>query len=637
MADAERRQALHISLSRGQAAIQHAGLVGKSLKLLQLCHCVSGLLRSSHPTAPFTSFLIKRLGDKKHTMVTASLMKSSNGPALAIVIGNTRGGALASFGRPLVNIKSTWTLVDTRIPFGFSTTAAGVSHAIVAYTNVNAQTLDQHEKDKLLKAGVQIPTSDWKPPCPFLCSTLHATIMVQSLLKTCTPLDEGSSPVSVPDMQVRCESYTYSRPEEGQPSTSRGRATTRRQRSTVRNKRSRLPEAFERKSRRKISLEEAEESFRLHQAQRVRDTPALPSVLCATRAKEQHGTIMGFTRDHPPLWARAVKRCFFEDLATWRSKKAKLFTDGAGIEAPLESLRILAALGVMRSVNHLGSCEKNKARRRHTLTNFCWPRVSLCNLLDRDYEHGGQSWDMQSQSLVPLPRQPDVYVYGFSCKPFSSKNIDSPVWGHDEAQVLFGMATTISHMQPRCGILENVHGVLRHERLDRIIKLIRDHAPRPILFSIITDNDPVLCGQKERRPRVMVPFIEASITNKVKTDDELTTYMRTGLDKIHMRIAEKCGRVSFTRLLARELGSGPAAAPGDGTYTRCSCTTAKSCAIHICMCKRCKGRRRRFCNKPRCRWRRLHEKAWARVCVERRGRVRTRLEHNSSNNNNDNS
>ena len=87
---------------------------------------------------------------------------------------------------------------------------------------------------------------------------------------------------------------------------------------------------------------------RIQQAQHTRNAPALPRGLSAERAKDKNASIIGYAADHPPLWARAVKRCFSEDLGPWRAKRAKVFTDGAGIDAPMESLRNLAAVDVVR-------------------------------------------------------------------------------------------------------------------------------------------------------------------------------------------------------------------------------------------------------------------------------------------------
>jgi site-specific DNA-cytosine methylase len=181
------------------------------------------------------------------------------------------------------------------------------------------------------------------------------------------------------------------------------------------------------------------------------------------------------------------------------------------------------------------------------------------------WENGvdGKGWDYKSSSTQPYPN-PDVYVIGPPCTPFSWLHLDTQLYEEEAAGPLLEALRTIKARRPRISIIENVMGLLRErakQDLDELIDDLRNHD-----FHVITlaGLSPDLFGIPLTRKRV---YFVISDTRQVNANFErvvlkiMKALQKPGLTNTFMDLLDK----RRTRM-----GSAPSSAP-------CTCSIASSC------------------------------------------------------------
>ena len=153
----------------------------------------------------------------------------------------------------------------------------------------------------------------------------------------------------------------------------------------------------------------------------------------------------------------------------------KIGTDCSGLEAPIWALRAL-------KIPHQQMFASEAARaptamiRANTRPGTLYP-------------------DVLSKDLTGLP-QVDMYVAGFSCKPFSTLHHGTRLLKDPQAAIFFAVARRIAAIRPPCFVLENVCGIRRVLR--QVLSVLR----RPGYTVQVLLMNPSDLGEPLQRPRV---------------------------------------------------------------------------------------------------------------------------------------
>ena len=141
----------------------------------------------------------------------------------------------------------------------------------------------------------------------------------------------------------------------------------------------------------------------------------------------------------------------------------RVATDCSGIEAPIWALR---SLGV--EFEHVWSAESDKRAVKYIKENHN-PEV-LFGDPDGPYPEG----DITKRDVSVLP-EVDLYVAGFPCQPFSHLNTRRKgLADPDKGNVFFACMDVIRTCRPRYFVLENVKGLLSHDK-GRTWRVVQDH------------------------------------------------------------------------------------------------------------------------------------------------------------------
>ena len=172
-------------------------------------------------------------------------------------------------------------------------------------------------------------------------------------------------------------------------------------------------------------------------------------------------------------------------------------TDCSGIEAPIHALQ-----GMGISHKHLWSSESEAAPRQVILANTPPEEVFT---------------DVISSSQGESPPFVQLYITGFSCKPFSTLHHQTKLLEEPEAKVFFAVVDRIHQVRLSCFVLENVMGI------KRVAVQVQDILTSSGLYSVIPlEMNPVDLGEPVQRPRIYflgvrkdVALASAAILTKV--------------------------------------------------------------------------------------------------------------------------
>lgn len=326
------------------------------------------------------------------------------------------------------------------------------------------------------------------------------------------------------------------------------------------------------------------------------------------------GRVLSGMRTRPPLWLRATTRTL---KAPDDRECITVMTDCSGIEAPMEGLRCLEASGWLAdtSIRHAAACECDGSAREFALRHHVWPDCMFDDILRREFSASGRAYDLLQQTVGPLPQDVTLYTCGFPCKPFSSRNTSSTVWGHPEAQVAFSMIKTVEHVQPQTLLLENVYGLAsRGNALAKILEELRRVGEYRIC--VVKHLSPVELGLYVQRPRIYVCGVRRDCC-KFETEAGFQGHIWAAIQNIKGIVARKVGKQSFLRTIKKHLKE----TERSGTitrvckYFRCACSLDRTCDIHSCKCPACRGDK----SKSHCAWRRSHRRAWGAVIAPKSG------------------
>jgi DNA (cytosine-5)-methyltransferase 1 len=135
-------------------------------------------------------------------------------------------------------------------------------------------------------------------------------------------------------------------------------------------------------------------------------------------------------------------------------KNIRIGTDCSGIEAPIIALELLNI-----PHKHIFSCDNNKEVQNSIFNNFN-PKHFYDNILTRD-----------NKQLSNI----DIYICGFPCQSFSTAGNREGFYKKDNQGIIFfSCLEVIKYKKPKFFILENVKGLVRHEK-GKTFSIILDH------------------------------------------------------------------------------------------------------------------------------------------------------------------
>ena len=170
-------------------------------------------------------------------------------------------------------------------------------------------------------------------------------------------------------------------------------------------------------------------------------------------------------------------------------------TGCSGIEAPIHALRALDV-----SHRHCWSSELEAAPRDVLLANT--PPT-------------GNLYKDVLESQVQKPEYVQLYISGFSCKPFSTLHHQSKLLEEPQAQIFWSVVDRIMAVRPACFVLENVKGIVRVQ--SQVVKALKG---KGFYLVAALKMDPSDLAEPLQRPRIYFFGIRADVAKVSQTQLE---------------------------------------------------------------------------------------------------------------------
>ena len=166
----------------------------------------------------------------------------------------------------------------------------------------------------------------------------------------------------------------------------------------------------------------------------------------------------------------------FPCLERFQKQALRIGTDCSGLEAPIYGMRAMSV-----AMRHLWSCEAAEAPRQMIQANTPPEKVLLSDVRDR--------------SASNRPPFVDMYVAGFSCRPFSMLHWRTQLLNEPEAEIFFSVLHRVRTLRPPAFVLENVKGIERC--MDEVMDCLQSAGY--VVCKLLTS--PTDLGEPLHRPR----------------------------------------------------------------------------------------------------------------------------------------
>ncbi|HEV2917457.1 MAG TPA: DNA (cytosine-5-)-methyltransferase [Candidatus Babeliales bacterium] len=191
----------------------------------------------------------------------------------------------------------------------------------------------------------------------------------------------------------------------------------------------------------------------------------------------------------------------------------KIGTDCSGLDTPIYAMKSLSL-----PIKHIFSCD-NDLHVKETINCNFKPQIFYNDIFSRNYD-----------DIPPI----DWYVAGFPCQTFSSMGDRKGFFDKDNKGVIFyACLETIKKKQPSVIILENVPGLLTHEK-GQTFKIIMDELKKlkvyTIYHQVLNTNDFDL---PQSRNRIYIVLIRSDKLKKpFKFPQPIQLTPKTNIDDI---------------------------------------------------------------------------------------------------------
>ncbi len=170
-------------------------------------------------------------------------------------------------------------------------------------------------------------------------------------------------------------------------------------------------------------------------------------------------------------------------------------TDCSGIEAPIHALELLGI-----KIDHKFSCDNDPEVIKSIKENYN-PKVIYNNIMTRDH--------------TKLPHV-DLYVAGFPCQSFSLLGKREGFSDVEKGNIFFHCWETIRNIKPKIFILENVKGLINHDK-QRTFQTILDYLAKLVDYNIYYDvYNTSDYGLPQNRERVFIIGLKKKLFGKFK-------------------------------------------------------------------------------------------------------------------------
>ena len=325
--------------------------------------------------------------------------------------------------------------------------------------------------------------------------------------------------------------------------------------------------------------------------------------------------VRSWVKQQPPGWAQALQTLFGPHLV---SRNLEVGTDCEGMGAPLEALRALKALGIIRDYRHRMSGEIDEIARRWFLSNHAWPDLLFSDMLQRTWPQGIAE-DLLSNSNQCLPSDLDLYVCGFPCCPWSSRKGYSKCFDEEKARPFFAVVDYIEHKRPKAFLLENVAGLERREVpagdlalqedehikcLEFVLRTLRRACPGYFICVIPPSlTCPSTLGYAIRRPREYILGKRCDVCS-FTSENCFAERVLYDMRQASSALPSAAGSVAVFPPSAVGSDCQPHLHKRAGA---CSCSWNQICSLHLCNCKLCRRRGKQVLS---CCWRAKHKRVW---------------------------
>ena len=195
------------------------------------------------------------------------------------------------------------------------------------------------------------------------------------------------------------------------------------------------------------------------------------------------------------LWPVLAKSCSSRpgSISFSNNVELRVGTDCSGVESPLHALK---ALGVR--FQHEFSSESAPAPRKVIAANTR-PKIFM------------EDVNCQDQQLPHV----DLYVSGFSCKPFSMLHWKTELLEEAEAEIFFSVLKRLQALRPAAFVLENVQGISRC--MEKIMHMLEDLGYQVSVLSL----NPTELGEPVNRPRIYFVGVRSDVAKLSKEQSQL--------------------------------------------------------------------------------------------------------------------
>lgn len=213
-------------------------------------------------------------------------------------------------------------------------------------------------------------------------------------------------------------------------------------------------------------------------------------------------------------------------------KKISIGTDCSGIEAPIQALELLDI-----EVDHLFSCDNDRHAIESIKANYN-PKHIYNDILNRDH------------SKLPYV---DLYVAGFPCQTFSTLGNREGFNNLLKGTIFFECLETIRCIRPKIFILENVKGLIQHNKgatFKTIMDSLRDLSGYEIYHDLYNTRN---YGIPQNRERVYIIGIDKTyIRHRYKIPRHIDTGLKLS-DMLYMDLQSTYGLTDHKRDVLNDL------------------------------------------------------------------------------------
>lgn len=174
---------------------------------------------------------------------------------------------------------------------------------------------------------------------------------------------------------------------------------------------------------------------------------------------------------------------YLNDDFNLRHLTLRIGTDCSGLDTPVVALNLLGV-----NVIHKWSCDNDSDIKKQILNTF-EPEKFYDDIFERDVN-----------ALEPV----DLYVCGMPCQSFSIANSKRQGFEIKHGTIFFEAFKVIQHLEPQYFILENVKGVLSHNK-GETFTVIKEHLEQLTQYSIFYKQINTMdYGVPQNRPRLYI-------------------------------------------------------------------------------------------------------------------------------------